>query len=91
MKRYIFFIICLIIISAAVSVGVSTSVISLQDEYIQLRQKEKQLIAENNHLARETAHLASLQRISEKAEELGLAKIDNQLIYIDKDIYAALR
>ncbi len=91
MKKYIFFIIGLAIIDVIVSMLISTQLLSLQNSYAQLRQREKELQANNHQLSREVAHMSSLQQISQSAENLGLSELDSQLVYIEKDIFAALR
>jgi cell division protein FtsL len=91
MKKYIFFIIGLAIIDVIVSMLISTQLLSLQEGYSNLRQREKELQENNHQLSREVAYMSSLQRISQSAENLGLSQLDSQLVYIEKDIFAALR
>lgn len=91
MKKYIFFIIGLTIIDIAVSMLVSTQLLTLQKEYGQLRQREKELRQQTDQLAREVAHMASLQKISQSAQNLGLTKTDNRVVYVEKAAFAAVR
>ncbi len=91
MKKYIFLIIGLAVFDVVVSVLVSTHMMSLQQDYARLRQTEKKLQSENNRLAREVAHMSSLQKISKSAQNLGLSKTDSRVVYVEKDIFAALR
>jgi cell division protein FtsL len=91
MKKYIFYIILLIIVDVLVSVAVSTHMLSMQASYIDLKREEKTLQTKNNSLAQETAHLSSIRRVSHLADQLGLSEINNEIVYIEKDVYAALR
>ncbi len=91
MKKYIFLITGLVVIDILVSLFVSSQLLGLQSDYTYLKQKEAELRAENTTLSQQVAHLSSLQRISRSAENLGLEKNNNRLVYIEKDIYAALR
>ncbi len=91
MKKYIFYIIALVIVDVLVSVAVSTHMLSMQASYIELKKKEESLQTENKILAKEAAHMSSIRKISQSAEQLGFSEIDSRIVYVEKDIYAALR
>ncbi len=91
MKKYIFYIIGLVSIDILVTLIISTQMLTVQQNYQHLRQVEKDLQSENNRLSREVAHLSSLNKISQTAEDLGLTKTGTRIVYVKKDVFAALK
>lgn len=91
MKKYIFYIAGLILINILVTLYISTSLASVQQDYLQLRQTELNLQEENTRLSREVALLSSLKRISQAAENLGLTETNNRVVYVREAALAALK
>lgn len=92
MKKYIILITAFAVADVVISMLISVRMMAIQTNYLDLRQKESALIEENNQLAREAAHLSSLKNIQATAENLGLNLYsDKQVVYIEKDAFAALK
>lgn len=87
-KKYLPFWIMLVIINAAVVLLTNSNLLALQKDYSHLQEKYYQLEKEASQLERETARLGSLQRISQKAKEMGLKTVDNRIVKVDKPVFA---
>lgn len=87
-KKYIPFWIILVLINAGAVLVINSNLLSLQKDYTDLQQKYFQLEKETSKLERETARLGSLQRISQKAKEMGLESVGQQIVKVDKPIFA---
>lgn len=87
-KKYIPFWIILVLINAGAVLMTNSNLLSLQKNYTVLQEKYYQLEKETASLERQTAKLGSLQRISQKAEEMGLKTVDQRIVKVDKPIFA---
>ena len=87
-KKYIPFWIIIILINAAAVLVTNSNLLSIQKDYSSLQQEYYQLEKQTAALERETAELGSLQRISQKAEEMGLKTVDQSIVKVDKPVFA---
>lgn len=88
LKKYLPFWIILVLINAAAVLLTNSNLLSLQKDYSQLQENYYQLVKETSSLERETAQLGSLQRISQKAEEMGLETVDQRIVKVDMPVFA---
>ena len=87
-KKYLPFWIILVLVNAAAVLLTNSNLLSLQKDYTDLQTEYYQLEKQTAALERETARLGSLQRISQKAEEMGLETVDQRIVKVDKPAFA---
>lgn len=76
------------VIDIFVCLGTNAHFISIEKDYRFYQNQIEKLEKENEALVRETAHLSSLKRISQKAMEIGLAENNERIVSVSYEKFA---
>jgi len=88
MKKYLIFLIILILIDVFICLSVNADLLAIQKDYEFYNQSLSGLKEKNNHLVREVAHLSSLKRINQLSQEMELTKNEGRIVFISPDQFA---
>jgi len=88
MKKYLIFLILLVLIDTFVCLSVNAGMLAIEKDYDFYHQSLNELRERNSRLVREAAHLSSLKRVSQLSEKMGLTSNQGRIVSISQDQFA---